>query len=348
MMNYQQKLTALSARYNPDSINLFERERRQFSDAYSSGDDVVKYVKHAMAAVEPEYTSKTKEAGEAVKQNLKETLQNVSYEYQGSVMTDTHIKGASDIDLLVLSEKFYGTEIDKVRIELQQPWKYDLNQINRLQSFNSSFSLYQGNGNQDLTQLRNDIEKIMKDTYKVCNVNNAKAVKITNLHLHRDVDIVTSSWFQSLDYVLEGMPKEMCGINISNKDKGYAEGPDYPFLSISRINSRSSDTNGRLKRMIRFLKNVRTDSDNDIPLNSFEINAICYSIPIQDYYNVDFKSLIYILWHNMYNLWHDGKENLLKSVVGDEYVFLGKPDKIKALKDLEDEVYKINQDLGNI
>ena len=50
----------------------------------------------------------------------------------------------------------------------------------------------------------------------------------------------------------------------------------------------------------------------------------------------------------MYNLWHDGKENLLKSVVGDEYVFLGKPDKIKALKDLEDEVYKINQDLGNI
>ena len=114
-MNYQQKLTALSARYNPDSINLFERERRQFSDAYSSGDDVVKYVKHAMAAVEPEYTSKTKEAGEAVKQNLKETLQNVSYEYQGSVMTDTHIKGASDIDLLVLSEKFYGTEIDKDR-----------------------------------------------------------------------------------------------------------------------------------------------------------------------------------------------------------------------------------------
>ena len=59
-------------------------------------------------------------------------------------------------------------------------------------------------------------------------------------------------------------------------------------------------------------------------------------------------AIIYILWRNMYNLWHDGKENLLKSVVGDEYVFLGKPDKIKALKDLEDEVYKINQDLGNI
>ena len=211
-----------------------------------------------------------------------------------------------------------------------------------------SFSLYQGNGNQDLTQLRNDIEKIMKDTYKVCNVNNAKAVKITNLHLHRDVDIVTSSWFQSLDYVLEGMPQERRGINIYNKEKGYAEGPDYPFLSISRINSRSAKTQGRLKRMIRFLKNVRTDSDYDIPLNSFEINAICYSIPIQDYYNLNFKDLVYIVWHNMYHLWKDNKENQLRSVVGDEYVFLGKPNKVQALKVLEDEVYQIYNDLKKI
>lgn len=166
--------------------------------------------------------------------------------------------------------------------------------------------------------------------------------------MHRDVDIVTSSWFQSLDYVLEGMPQERRGINIYNKEKGYAEGPDYPFLSISRINSRSAKTQGRLKRMIRFLKNVRTDSDYDIPLNSFEINAICYSIPIQDYYNLNFKDLVYIVWYNMYHLWKDNKENQLRSVVGDEYVFLGKPNKVQALKVLEDEVYQIYNDLKKI
>ena len=38
----------------------------------------------------------------------------------------------------------------------------------------------------------------------------------------------------------------------------------------------------------------------------------------------------------------------LKSVVGDEYIFKDKPEKLAALKVLEDEVYKIDADLGNI
>ena len=47
----------------------------------------------------------------------------------------------------------------------------------------------------------------------------------------------------------------------------------------------------------------------------------------------------------MYHLWKDGKTDDLKSVVGNEYVFKSKPEKVKALKLLEDEVWKINQDL---
>ena len=77
--------------------------------------DVVKYVMRAMKAVDEEYTKRTKAAGEAVKQHLRGSLINVSYAYQGSVMTDTHIKGASDIDLLVLCEKFIETDIFKIR-----------------------------------------------------------------------------------------------------------------------------------------------------------------------------------------------------------------------------------------
>ena len=144
------------------------------------------------------------------------------------------------------------------------------------------------------------------------------------------------------------MPENKRGIKIYNKSTGFSEGPDYPFLSISRINQRSSDTNGRLKRMIRFLKNVRTDSEKDIPLTSFEINAICYSIPVQDYAQKEYKELVYILWYTMFHLWNDGKQDELKSVVGDEYIFKDKPEKLAALKVLEDEVYKINKDLGNI
>ena len=182
-------------------------------------------------------------------------------------------------------------------------------------------------------------------TYKDYDISKPKAIKITNHHYPRDVDIVTSSWFDSFDYVLNGSQKEYRGIKIYNKDKGYAEGPDYPFLSISRINSRSALTQGRLKRMIRFLKNVRTDAEKEIKLTSFDINAICYFIPVSEYINLDYKKIVYLLWYKMYHLWLDGEVDKLKSVVGTEYVFKGKPDKVEALKLLEDEVWQIYNDL---
>lgn len=345
-MDYKQKLNQIDNRYNPDASKLVEE--RMFSGEMSSDSDAIKYVKRAMKSVDDTYTQKTKEAGETVKEHLKKSLTDVSYQYQGSVMTDTHIKGASDIDLLVLCEKFYNSDIEKVRQEMSNTWKYPDYQIYRLHQYDRSFYPYQGNSFNDLATLRKQIEIIMKQTYTICDVNKAKAVKITNQNLHRDVDIVTSAWFQSFEYVLEGMPKNKLGIKIYNKELGKTEGPDYPFLSIQRINDKNSESNGRLKRMIRFLKNLRTDSDKKIPLTSFEINAICYSIPIQDYYNLDYKGLAYILWHNMFHLWYDRKQDSLLSVVGDEYVFKDKPEKLEALKVLEDEVYKINKDLGNI
>ena len=96
--------------------------------------------------------------------------------------------------------------------------------------------------------------------------------------------------------------------------------------------------------MIRFLKNVRSDSNKTIDLSSFEINAICYDIPKEDYINKDYRDLVGVVWGKMYHLWKDGLADQLKSVVGDEYVFKGKPEKLQALKLLEDEVWSICQD----
>lgn len=346
-MDYKNRLARIRDRYNPDSNLILER--RFFSEIPQGTRDVEIYVKRAMRAVEPDYTSRTKEAGEMVKAHLSSVLTDISYDYQGSVMTDTHIKGASDIDLLVVCEKFNGTEIDKVRKEVQKTWLYDGTQLHRLNQFKDSFSQYQGNSNQDLSQLRADIERKMIDTYEKCDISKPKSVKITNQHLHRDVDIVVVSWFDSLDYVLKGSPKEYRGIKIFNKDLGYAIGPDYPFLSISRINGRSAQTDGRLKRMIRFLKNVKEDSEKDIQLTSFEINAICYSIPVEQYCSLDYKQLVFLLWSHMYNLLQDeNKLNNLISVVGTEYPFRDKPLKKEALRLLKDEVWIINVDLNNI
>lgn len=342
-MNYNQRLSALNKRYNPDSLR--DVELRMFANESGMDNDVVRYVKRAMAPVDAAYTHKTKEAGENVKQHLREVLSDVTYEYQGSVMTNTHIKGSSDIDLLVICEKFVGTDIQKVREELEKIESYNYWELNRLSSYARNFSLYQGNSSNDLAQIRETIERKMLSTYTNCDIKKPKAVRITNQNLYRDVDIVTASWFQSFEYVLKGQPSELRAIKIYNKQTKFAEGPDFPFLSIYRINKKDDESLGILKKLIRFLKNVRNDSEHEISLSSFEINAICYSFSTETHKYKNDKDLVLPLWLHMFTLCQNENYNSLKSVVGDEYVFKGKSDKIKALQSLTSEVYNIYSDL---
>ena len=341
-INYIRRIESLKARYNPENTQLFES--RVFSETAGLSGDTAKYVRMAMMAVDDEYTCKSKEAGEMAKEHLKKELTNVDFEYQGSVMTDTHIKGASDIDLLVLCTKFNHTEINKVKSELENAGNYTYSQRQNLQSYDRRFSRYEGNCNADLRQLRSEIERIMSATYKICDTSKPKSVKITNQNLHRDVDVVTACWYDTFYYVLHGEQKTDRAISIYDKEKDTDKGPDYPFLSIDRINSRSASTNGRLKRMIRFLKNVRSDSDKMIDLSSFEINAICYNISTIDYIGLDYLQLVPLLWNVMYRLINDGSASQIMSVVGNEYVFTSSQ-KIESLKNLKDEVWYIYQDL---
>lgn len=342
-INYNNRIGQLRLRYNPDRTQLFED--RVYRETAGLASDTQKYVRMAMMAVDEEYTIKTKQAGEAVKEHLKKELSEVDYRYQGSIMTDTHIKGSSDIDLLVLCTKFNHTDIRKVRNEINNWSSHTSTELANLRSYDNRFSPYQGNCYQDLRSLRLNIERIMKSHYIICDTSKPKSVKITNQNLHRDVDVVTSCWYDSYYYVLHGENETDRAISIYNKDTNTDEGPDYPFLSISRINRRSAETNGRLKRMIRFLKNVRSDSNKTIDLSSFEINAICYDIPILEYQDKEYIELVDLLWNKMYHLWKDGTAEQLASVVGNEFVFKGKPNKVEALKLLEDEVYHINCDL---
>jgi len=342
-INYSHRIDNLRSRYNPDRIQLFEDS--VYRETSGLVGDTQKYVRIAMMAVDEEYTKKTKQAGEAAKDHLKSELINVDYRFQGSVMTDTHIKGASDIDLLVLCTKFNHTDINRVRDELNNLASHTYSELANLRSYNNRFSEYRGDCYQDLRSLRIDIERILKKNYVICDTSKPKSVKIKNQNLHRDVDVVTACWYDTYYYVINGEDETNRAISIYNKDTNTDKGPDYPFLSISRINNRSASTNGRLKRMIRFLKNVRSDSDKLIDLTSFEINAICYDIPIQEYQNKEYKDLVSLLWSRMYHLWKDGTADQLTSVVGNEYVFKGKADKVEALKLLEDEVYHISCDL---
>jgi hypothetical protein len=345
--NYIELSQKAKSRGNPEAIAV----EKSFSDELGtlSYSDILTYIRIAMNGVEPEYTRRSTEAGEKVKAHLDTILTDISYQYQGSVMTNTHIKGNSDIDLLVITEKFYYYDklgIDSLLSNSIEKSKLFSSQVIKLEN-ERSISSYTGNALEDLKKNRLDSERKMIATYSICDTKHAKAIKITNLSLKRDVDIVIATWYDDIPSILNSKGSYR-GIKVYNKTEHNTGKVDFPFLSIERINQRSSVTNGRLKKMIRFLKTVKVDSEKDIKLSSFDINAICYDIEIKKYESSPFYELVRILYYQIHSICNDPTHSdRLISVDEKEYIFRGNSDKLTNLKLLLDEIQGLFTDLRN-
>ncbi len=343
--NYKNLVTRVKTRLNPESISFQKALNEDL--ATISYSDLLVYVRLAMNAVPPDYTVKSKEAGEMVKKHLGKELVDVIYKYQGSVMTDTHIKGASDIDLLVITNKYYRIawgKLNNILNDFALKQKYYQSQIAKLER-EATIGNYQGNDLEDLRQLRLDSEKILKDIYQECDLTKPKAIKIKNLNLNREVDTVIANWYDNVESILNDKGDNR-GIQVYNKEKHNRGDVSFPFLSIARINNRSSLTNGRLKKMIRFIKNLKEDSGHDIDLNSFEINAICYDINVDNYKDKSFYELVSVIYSQLKSITTNSTHaDKLISVDGTETIFRGKPEKLEQLKLILAEVDSIYVDL---
>lgn len=323
MTDYRQLLSDIKTRHNPEKQYLVES--RMFTGLPSDISDLQRYVYLAMMAVDENYTSKTKEAGQRVKTHLQEGgLTDVSYHYQGSVMTDTHIRGYSDIDLLVICEKYYSYDSVNIKriLESYNP-SYNCSEVSKLRAVDNA-SPYTGNVYDDLRTIRVQSENILSRKYLKCDINHPKAIKITNQDLHRDVDIVTAGWYDDVNSIINDKNIIYRGIQVYDKLTNDRCDADYPFLSIERINTKSANTGGRLKRMIRFLKNIKADSKQKINLSSFDINAICYDIDINKYKELHYLNLVTIVFLQLHKIAYDESyANRLTSVDGKEYIFRG-------------------------
>lgn len=345
-MTYNDLITRIRDRYYPERRRpLLERA---FSDGWDGqGGDLAKYVWAAMSEVDEEYTKRTMNAGKEVRDYLASNQPYVEYQFQGSVMTQTHIKYASDIDLLTLTNKFYTSALNDAKVKLA---KYSDNltndTIHKLNTYIKNFKEFSGDSIQVLAELRQKEETLLNklNNYR-CETGNAKAIKVRSALLNIDVDVVVAKWVDNIDYIVD-QAKEKRGVAIFNKKEIKTEPTSRPFLAIQRINERSSLTNGRLKRMIRFLKNVVFDSDPKIDLTSFEINALCYSIPISEYNDLHYLQLVDVLCRQMakYVTSTETAKSLI-SVDGTEYVFKKNPDRIDEMRKLLVIVDAINKEI---
>lgn len=216
----------------------------------------VRYVVGAMQPIDPDYTSNTFQQGERVKNQLEKALSPAcEYEYQGSTTNDTHIKAASDIDLLVLTGKFWGIEPPQVPT-----------------------SPYKGDPIQDMVTLRSDAERTLRSAFPAATVDatGSKSISIVGGSLTRKVDVVPANWNQTVKYT-ETKEKFHRGVEIfdSHAKRRIA---NTPFLHNAWIAYQDSQTQGGLRKAARLMKSLKYDSES-IDLSSYDIVSIAFNIP---------------------------------------------------------------------
>lgn len=348
--NYINLVENVKKRSNPGSLNetvLFSKSDSDELRNISTSDlKVLEYVKRAMQAVDKLYTERTIEAGDKIKEHLKKNNPSLDFEYQGSVMCDTHIKGYSDIDLIQITGSFYSHEnIAKFDEKYNSGFSLSLSQKQSLLNVIKATS-YQGDANADLRKIRINAEDILKGIYKYVDTTKAKSIEVNPTNPDRKVDVVTASWYRTVESEVNNS-KELRGIQVYDKDKNTRLSVDYPFLKILLLDEKDKSVNGRLKKMIRFLKTLKADSDYDLKgISSFDLSSICYNINTSLYKDKIYYELVTVLFLEFKKIIEDDNyRNSIMSIDRTEFIFAGKDEKVRLLKLIFSELSSIYSDV---
>lgn len=268
MANYTQKLANMrSRRLGLDAATALTKDSRfieaaTFSEAYETRakTDAVKYAIGAMQELEAKYTQICYEEGDRVRKQLNDGLKAAgipaTYDYQGSVPLNIHIRFASDIDLLVLHDRF-------VTVDWAGPKA-------------STYSRLGRSSMEDMLVLRQQCESILASRFPAVKVDKtgAKSIALSGGSLQRKVDVVPSHWHDTTAYQISNQKHDR---EVKILDKSVPElVTNRPFQHMRQIANKDTVTNGGAKKMIRLLKNLRKDSPKNIDLNSYEIAALVW------------------------------------------------------------------------
>lgn len=251
------RLDRLSARRTDSTVVTAELLNEAYRSITQS--DSVRYVIGAMQPIDPEYTKNTYAQGERVCNQLSNRLiTTCEYEYQGSVTNDTHIKARSDIDVLVLIDKFFMLE------EPQVP-----------------YSPYKGDPIQDLLDLRAEAITSLKAAFPEATVDSSgsKSIAIEGGSLRRKIDVVPSNWYNTNKYAETG-DKTYRGVHILDAKKRIRL-KNMPFLHNAWIQHKDSNTNGGLRKAARLMKSIKYDTES-IDLSSYDIVSLAFNMPDGD------------------------------------------------------------------
>ncbi|MGR5478136.1 hypothetical protein ACPV5A_13125 [Vibrio chagasii] len=239
------------------------------SESYESLKEsaAIKYTIGAMMEVDPEYTKVSVRTGERVAETLTSLLstdgKSVVYRMQGSVPLNIHIKGHSDVDMLIINQP---------DILVQYPKKQSSNYLPPTDKRPME---------DVLKDLREQCEKRLTNRYPQVSVDcsNAKSIAMEGGSLQRKVDIVPACWFDTLEYQ-ESWQEIHRGVKIYHKKDHELIG-NSPFKHIHLVNQKDAFYGGNLKKLVRLLKNLVADMPDGKKsvakeLSSFDLVSIVY------------------------------------------------------------------------
>ena len=292
----------------------------------------VRYVFESMRKIDTEYTLKTYDEAKRVENQIRNGVEaSVSFEYQGSVPLDIHIRIHSDLDILTINEDF---------VSLEPPQK--------------ASNPYTGDPVAELRNLRKSINSKLSSSFPNANVDNskAKAIAISGGSLQRKFDIIICNWYKTVS--------DEKAIKIYDKENDLRV-EDYTFTHMAVVNQKANQVfNDNYRRIIRLLKNLKADADEKINLSSFLITSIMFHMSDLDFY-VEYrnstkllvnasKHLAKVIENRPYRMTLDSPNGREKLFFDDEQ---GKIQEVKKLKKELDETIEllaieIKQNSGNL
>lgn len=238
-----------------------------FGEAYEkrTSNKATRYALGAMQEVDPRSTQISLEEADKVERNLTDGLK-AEYLYpdfrlQGSVPLNVHIRGASDVDLLVIEGVYLKRELCQISLR--------------------SYSPYSGRGTlvDDVLYLRSKSEDVLERRFWGATVDKtpAKSIQLSDGGFRRKVDVVPANWLDTAGYQ-QTLEEAKRGVQIVNK---YTREhiSNYPFVYISEIKSKALQTNEGARMGIRLAKSIKNDAEADIGLSSYDIGSLIYHCP---------------------------------------------------------------------
>ena len=163
----------------------FEKSAQVRAEAFAAkaaDDEDYEYMVTSMQPIDADYTEKCFGEAERVRLQLANGLSSsyyATFDYQGSVTSDTHIRVYSDIDLLVMDGRIVSLD-----------WGA------------TNSSPYLGSAIDDLTAFRQSTASVVKQKFPAVTVDNkpGKAIALSGGSLERKIDLVVGNWWDTEAY----------------------------------------------------------------------------------------------------------------------------------------------------